>query len=325
MGLGGAPRVAFGPQLPPDALEDTAVEKEVPFNGDLHGELAGHKGAVLTVRYNAQGAYCITGGRDRSIVLWNPAKGLRIKTYEAHGQEVRSVDCSHDNARLASCGLDRQIFYWDVATARTIRRFEGHGHAANACRLAAEGYLIVSGGEDKAVKIWDARAHGFRPVQHMEAFRDSVTSVAAPASRPEIVAGSVDGTLRRFDVRGGRVVTDETAAPIVSVAVSQDGECTLLAGTDSTLRLLDRATGSLLQHYKGHRNDATRMDCALSPSDAHVVCGSEDGRVLVWDLVTAREMMAVQAHEGGVTALCVHPTGEGMLTAGADGKVRVWT
>lgn len=41
----------------------------------------------------------------------------------------------------------------------------------------------------------------------------------------------------------------------------------------------------LLCRYKGHVNGDYKLDSCLSHDDAHVISGSEDGRVCFWDLV----------------------------------------
>ena len=53
-------------------------------------ELKAHVGPVLAVRFNKDGNYCLTCGQDRLIKLWNPSKGLVVKTYVGHGHEVCS-------------------------------------------------------------------------------------------------------------------------------------------------------------------------------------------------------------------------------------------
>lgn len=53
--------------------------------------LRGHEGAVLAARFNSNGEYCLSCGKDRTIRLWNPHRGLHIKTYKSHGREVRDV------------------------------------------------------------------------------------------------------------------------------------------------------------------------------------------------------------------------------------------
>ena len=37
--------------------------------------------------------------------------------------------------------------------------------------------------------------------------------------------------------------------------------------------------------YKGHCNSDYKLDSCLSHDDAHVISGSEDGMILLWDLV----------------------------------------
>lgn len=53
--------------------------------------LKGHEGAVLAARFNGNGEYCLSCGKDRTIRLWNPHRGIHIKTYKSHGREVRDV------------------------------------------------------------------------------------------------------------------------------------------------------------------------------------------------------------------------------------------
>lgn len=102
-----------------------------------------------------------------------------------------------------------------------------------------------------------------------------MTSVIAVG--PAILAGSVDGTIRRFDIRMGRVYTDTLHHPVASLAVSHDSLCVLAACLDSHLRLLDIEAGELLSSYSGHKHESVRMGCAFTADDQHVVGCSEDG------------------------------------------------
>nr|GEY66549.1 2-oxoglutarate dehydrogenase, mitochondrial-like [Tanacetum cinerariifolium] len=54
-----------------------------------------------------------------------------------------------------------------------------------------------------------------------------------------------------------------------------------------TVLLLCRTSGELLQEYKGHTCKSFKMDCRLTNNDAHVIGGSEDGYLFIWDLVDA--------------------------------------
>ena len=143
--------------------------------------------------------------------------------------------------------------------------------------------------------------------------------------RGDIVAGSVDGTVRRFDVRAGRLVTDLLHHPVTSVACTRDGACILAACTDGCVRLLDCADGDLLAEYRGHAHASSKLNAAFTPSDGYVVACSEDGRVMYWEVVEAGVVEEFRAHEAGLCGLAMHPQGACLLTASVDGTVKVWT
>lgn len=59
----------------------------------------------------------------------------------------------------------------------------------------------------------------------------------------------------------------------------------MASSLDDTIRLMDRANGGLLNAYKGHKNHQYKIRSCLSNSDAHVISGSEDGKIYMWDLI----------------------------------------
>ena len=53
----------------------------------------------MAVRFNRDGRYLLTCGKDRTFRLWNPYKATLIKTYGGHAHEVRDVAAAADNSR----------------------------------------------------------------------------------------------------------------------------------------------------------------------------------------------------------------------------------
>ncbi len=94
---------------------------------------------------------------------------------------------------------------------------------------------------------------------------------------------SVDGRVRRYDLRMGQLNVDFTGSelyhthegmrtcflycvmsnapvvcftgPITCVCFSRDGQCTLSSSLDSTVRLLDKSSGEMLGEYVQHRSN----------------------------------------------------------------------
>jgi len=196
----------------------------------------------------------------------------------------------------------------------------------NAVQFACNSALIVTAGYDRSVRCWDCRSNSFDPVQVMSPFTDSVTCLA-PIPGHVITAGSVDGTLRAFDVRLGKCSTDTLGAPVTAIATTKDGACVLAALTGpSVLRLLDVARGIMLGQYTGHVNGVAKCGAGLTADDARVVAGGEDGRLVVWDLVEASVEATFDAHPGHtVCGLDCHPVVPAcLLTCGTDGTVKLW-
>lgn len=88
--------------------------------------LRGHQGPVLVVKYNTEGQYCLSGGQDKMIRLWNAATFGSVATYAGHGREVLDISVAEDNTRIASCGGDKAVFIWDVGSTKVLRKLNGH-------------------------------------------------------------------------------------------------------------------------------------------------------------------------------------------------------
>ncbi|KAG0373985.1 hypothetical protein BGX24_010977 [Mortierella sp. AD032] len=278
---------------------------------------------INACQYNTTGDYILTGGVDRTVRLWNPDTAFCIKTYEAHGWEILDLAVSPENGKFASCGGDRTVFLWDVLSGMTIRRFTGHTQRVNAVDFNEEGTVLASGSYDATIRLWDCRSHLRAPIQILEEPKDSITSIKIKGS--DLLAGCVDGSIRIYDIRMGTLITDQIFEPVTSVSFSKDGNCVLASSLDDTLRLMDRANGTMLNAYKGHTNSKYKIRSCLSNSDAYVLSGSEDGSIYIWDLLEGEVVHKVEAHSKIVSSIDYHPNQDRMCSASVDGSIKTWS
>ncbi|EIN11574.1 nuclear mRNA splicing protein [Punctularia strigosozonata HHB-11173 SS5] len=293
----------------------------------LHTTLANHKGPVHVARYAKGSAkYVLTGGQDRTVRLWNPTLGTEIKVYSAHGYEVLSVAVSHDNSKFASCGGDRSVFLWDVTTGQTIRRFAGHMGKVNTVDFNADATVLVSGSFDTTVRFWDLRAQSSQAIQTLEEAGDAVQTLHVGATT--VLTGSVDGYVRAYDLRKGELRSDFIGQPVTAVVPTQDYGTYLVTTLDSTIRLMDSATGKLLNKFEGHAVAQYRCRACFGHGEASVLCGDESGAVWAWDLVDSSVLPPnppAKVHDKVILWTEHHPTEAGeLITASADGTVKVW-
>ncbi|TPX41476.1 hypothetical protein SeLEV6574_g06063, partial [Synchytrium endobioticum] len=230
---------------------------------------------------------------------------------------------AQDNSRFASASADKQVFLWDVGTGKPIRRFSGHHQRVNCVDFNPDATVIVSGSYDATVRIWDCRAQTRLPIQSIDDAKDDITSLQVAGH--EIAVGSVDGKLRVYDIRAGSVSADDIGQPVTSVAYSNDKNCLLVSALDSTVRLVDKENGQILNEYSGHVNKEYRVVSCLSHTDAHILSGSEDGRILAWDLVDASLVRTLKGHDKTVSALAYAPKQPIAVSGSIDGVVKVWS
>jgi WD40 repeat protein len=85
--------------------------------------------------------------------------------------------------------------------------------------------------------------------------------------------GSVDGVLRSYDFRKGFLTNDRMGAPIASMACTKNGEPCLAVSCleDSTVRLMDVASGELVNTYSGnHVASQYKIDVDVLADDSCV-------------------------------------------------------
>ena len=70
--------------------------------------------------------------------------------------------------------------------------------------------------------------------------------------------------------------------------MTRDGQCILVSTLDSTVKLMDKDSGEMLNEYTGHVNNSYKVASCVSSADTHILAGSEDGKVYIWDLIGVR-------------------------------------
>jgi WD40 repeat protein len=99
-----------------------------------------------------------------------------------------------------------------------------------------------------------------------------------------IVSGSMDNTLRLWDVATGQLIGQPMSGHtnvVLSVAFSHDGTRIASGGYDHTVRLWDAATGNDIgQPMTGNTGPVASV--AFSPDGTRIVSGGGDGIVRLW-------------------------------------------
>ena len=172
------------------------------------------------------------------------------------------------------------------------------------------------------------RSKSQEPIQVLEEMKDSVTCILV--TDHEILVGCADGKVRNYDLRVGRLLTDlitYDGSAVSSVSMTSDGQCYLVNTTKSedSIKLMDKTNGSLLQEFIGSKNDnGYRIECAVGFESRQVISGSEDGCVIIWDLLKANKIDTLVVSQDVVQSISYHPNREELYCASKN-KVYSWT
>jgi len=151
--------------------------------------------------------------------------------------------------------------------------------------------------------------------------------------KKEIFSCSVDGCIRIYDIRKGQVRVDQCCSndnettSIIGMCLSHDGACVAASCLKGTIYLLERDSGDLLQSYGNNHTAGTYgLDCAITANDETVVSGSEDGNVVLYDLVTGERNQILVGHSKPTCSVAAHPNRESiLLSASYDGNAILWS
>ncbi|XP_016844027.1 WD repeat domain-containing protein 83 [Nasonia vitripennis] len=275
-----------------------------------------NQGAIRSVRFSEDGAYCITSGSNKKVKLWNPYKSILLKTYAGHGNEVMDACSSCDQSQIVSCSADKSVILWDVIAGTPVRRLRCHTGTVNTVRFNEMSTLVVSGSQDNSVMLWDIRARTLTPIQVLPDAKDSISSVRI--SDHEILTASYDGKVRRYDIREGRLVTDCMGEVITCASFTKDNRCFLVSCADATIKLIDKDTGELLGEYEGLRKSDFCLESCVNHDDTLVLSGSSDGQIWAWELISRKIVMHLSDEKSGahpIISIGVHPNRNSFLAA----------
>ena len=286
-----------------------------PDDGYFYQHLAGHLAAVgrrdeltglltdvewMRSRLRAGG---VTGLlTDYATVPDQPGLGLVQATIRLSAH-VLAVDPDQLPAQLAGRTIGRR----EPALARLHTAARAWAHAPWLCPILPT--LAQPGGALRQI---------------LTGHTSQINAVAVSADGRTAVSGSLDGTVRVWDLAGTappRVLTGHTSG-VTGVAVSADGRTAVSGSLDGTVRVWDLAGTAPPRVLTGHTSQINAV--AVSADGRTAVSGGDDGTVRVWDLAGTAPPRVLTGHTSPVWEVAVSADGRTAVSGGADGTVRVW-
>ena len=289
-------------------------------------EFRGHAQKVFGLIFSSDGQTLASGGTDRTLRLWKVATGEEISRLDlrATGTPVRvswPVMFLPDNLTVATRDLNYGIGLWDVLTGKELRRLEWLPENVRAVALAPNGRLVAAAEANQTgIRLW--RLDG-EELGSLRGHAGQVEALVFSTDSSTLASGSVDGTIRMWDVATGtemgRLQTDEAGAE--GLAFSPDGKL-LASQFDTKIRLWKAATGQELHATSGHRSPILAV--VFLPDNRRLLSAETRGSIFLWDAITGGPRGDCKRSENDPPlAAAFSREGAMFASAGTAGTIRV--
>jgi WD40 repeat protein len=151
-----------------------------------------------------------------------------------------------------------------------------------------------------------------------------VTSVAFSPDGRYALSGSVDKTLKLWEVSSGKVVRTFSghSNSVNSVAFSPDGKYALSGSVDKTLKLWEVASGKVVRTFAGHSDEVNSV--AFSPDGKYLLSGSSDKTLKLWEIASGKELRTFTGHSNSVNSVTFSPDVKYVLSGSRDKTLKLW-
>ena len=173
--------------------------------------------------------------------------------------------------------------------------------------------------EVRELQIWQCdrvlKQH-FAPIQ----------SLAFHPNQPIFASAGDDKTINIWDLNTNKLIYSffGHTQPVQSLAFHPSGN-TLIAGDFNNQITSWNLQTRFYCNFESHRR--TRHDglvYAVACNRNYVISGSADKTLRLWHPVTGKLLKTIQAHEGVVCAVTLHPDGNTGITGGSDRVLKIW-
>jgi len=294
--------------------------------GELKRTNDEHTSVIWSAAISPDGKLLATGGDEGFVRLWDAETGQKLNTFNAHSSRVTSLAFNTDQTILIA-GTDEPDFniqLWDVESGERLNTFEGHQNFVQVMAFSPDGKTLASGGALGDNTVRVWDITRSRPLMHViEGHTRSVKSLAFSADGRTLATGDGTGTIRLINVASGEVVQTIEGQTCAITALFFDAGKLVAGGCKGVIRYWDIQTGEVLHELVGPDEFVTAI--GSYPATQELVLGFENGSIWFWDLARDEISARVENANINIRAFLFQPEKMLAVMDSGGGILRLWS
>jgi WD40 repeat protein/serine/threonine protein kinase len=294
-----------------DKAASPAAEKDA-FNG--------HVGEVLCVALSPDGKKLLSGGKDKTVRVWDVVTGKELKKFNFPNGTPIEVAFVGKGDRAVARSVDAGFISWTLDPGQLLHSMGGRLEGAGALSPDGERMLLWPKG-GKVITTFATTEPGARVGNLQGSWGEPAAVRYSPDGR-SFVCVAADGVLhlgnlatekevgKGFPVSRGDVTCLAVAPKLTHVAVAEE----------KSVALWNLQTLQTTHHFSKYKEKVLCLD--YSADGKHIVTGSADATVRVWDAANGKELKRFTEHKAPVRGVAFSPDGKSVVSCG-DG-IRLW-
>ncbi|XP_041050546.1 WD repeat-containing protein 31 isoform X3 [Carcharodon carcharias] len=158
-----------------------------------------HNDAVTSLA-SLTSEHCVSGGKDKTVVIYNWKTGGVQQKFIGHERDVTKVTCLFQSNRIFSASRDKTALMWDMYNkVGPLQEFTGHELVVTGLAVSPDGLQLCTGSRDNSMCIWDVETGNC--LQSCSISRNLVTHICWVPAESLVIQTSEDKMIRIWDSR----------------------------------------------------------------------------------------------------------------------------
>jgi len=272
----------------------------------------------------------VTAGIN-DIRVWSTKKRNELLRINVPNLECLCVALSANGKAIVSGWNDGKVRAFFPETGRLMYTIhDAHAKGVTALALSKDGSRMVTGGNDSLVRIWSLsrdRESGkvtSKMAASLREHQNSIASVRINADDTEFVTASHDGSCVVWDlVKCSRINALFASTQFSCIVYHPDESQLITTGTDRQISYWDSSDLSQIRIVDGSDKGAINQ-LTINEAGTLFVSVSEDRTVKLWHYDEGVVHSTGLAHSGNITAVCISPNNQNIVTVGDEGAICIW-